>query len=287
MNHLSHTHLLACDLDGTMFPTGPDPTHADALDRFGRLRADCSGLCVAYVTGRHLTSALEAMTLWSLPRPDLLSCDVGTSVYRPDPPDGETPGGWCSDEAYAALMRDAMGGLGNADILELVSDVAGLAPQAAERQAEFKTSFTLPRDAAGDAVMSGVVARLSATGTDYTLVRSTGVYEDHDLLDVLPPGAAKSSAVAHMARLLEISPERTLFAGDSRNDLDPLLRSGRGIVVANARPALLESLRPFLAGGTREATIYLADRPHLYGVVEGCLHFGLVPADDPTKKGDG
>ncbi|MBU0743276.1 HAD-IIB family hydrolase [bacterium] len=283
MKPTANTRLLACDLDGTMFPAGPDPTHAEALDRFGRLLRDCDGLRLAYVTGRHLASALEASDRWSLPRPHLLSCDVGTSIHHPD---GNAPGGWRRDEAYAALMRDAMSGLDNADVLGLLSDVAGLAPQAPERQAEFKASFTLSRDAAGDTAMNDVVARLCTTGMNFSLVRSAGVYEEHDLLDVLPPGATKSSAVAHMARLLDVPSERTLFAGDSRNDLDPLLRAEGGIVVGNARPALLEALRPFLAHGARAGKMYLAGRPHLHGVVEGCLHFGLVPGNGPTEKGD-
>ena len=156
-----------------------------------------------------------------------------------------------------------------------VDGVAGLAPQAQQRQGEFKASFTLPRGAAGDAAMSGVVDTLAATGTDFSLVRSSGVYEEDDLLDVLPPGATKASAVDHMARLLGAPSATTLFAGDSRNDLDPLLRAGRGIVVANAQPALLEALRPHLSD-----SIYLAERPHLHGVVDGCRHFGVADGSE-------
>ncbi len=270
MNRLHHTTLLACDLDGTMFPTGPDPSHAAALEAFARLRDEAPGLRVAYVTGRHLSSALEAADHWLLPRPDLLSCDVGTSVHLPD-----EAGGWRTDATYAERMRVAMGGLGNADIRGLLDGVAGLAPQAQQRQGEFKASFTLPRGAAGDAAMSGVVDTLAATGTDFSLVRSSGVYEEDDLLDVLPPGATKASAVDHMARLLGAPSATTLFAGDSRNDLDPLLRAGRGIVVANAQPALLEALRPHLSD-----SIYLAERPHLHGVVDGCRHFGVADGSE-------
>jgi len=240
MNRLAHTRLLACDLDGTMFPSGPDSTHAQALEAFARLRGEVPGLRVAYVTGRHLASALEAADFWSLPRPDLLSCDVGTSVYH-----SREDGAWLADEAYAVCMRTAMGGLGNADIRDLLVAVEALTLQDEERQGEFKTSFTLPRGEAGDAVMSAV--------------------------------ATKASAVAHMARLLDVPAGRTLFAGDSRYDLDPLLHAGRGIVVANARPALLEALHPHLAD-----TIYLAERPHLHGVVEGCRHFRM--ADDPERR---
>jgi HAD superfamily hydrolase (TIGR01484 family) len=274
MTGTKNTQLLACDLDGTMYPTGPDPTHVEALADFGRLRAGAAGLRVAYVTGRHLASALEAMDHWSLPPPDLMSCDVGTAVYVPD------GGQWRPDEAYAARLREAMGGLGNAGLLDLLSGVPGLAPQAAERQAEFKTSFTLPRGDAGDAALRAAAARLATTGTAFSLVRSTAAYEDQDLLDVLPPGATKSTALLHMAGLLDVDPARTLFAGDSRNDLDPLLEAGRGIVVANAQRDLREALRPHLADASRADAIYLAQRPHLHGVLEGCRHFG-VTAETP------
>ena len=125
MKPLPDICLLACDLDGTMFPTGPDATHAAALGGFAELRSR-AGLSVAYVTGRHLASALEAMAHWSLPAPDLLSCDVGTSVYRPD---AASRDGWCEDMAHAAGMREAMGGLVGADILDLLADVPGLARQ--------------------------------------------------------------------------------------------------------------------------------------------------------------
>ena len=91
MTGTTNTHLLCSDLDGTMFPAGSDPTHGEALADFARLRADAAGLRVAYVTGRHLASALAAMDRWSLPQPDLLSCDVGTSAVARKKPRGKRP----------------------------------------------------------------------------------------------------------------------------------------------------------------------------------------------------
>ncbi len=270
--------LLASDLDGTLYPVGPDPTHAAALDGFANLLAANGDLVVAYVTGRHLVSAVEAMAFWSLPRPDLLSCDVGTSLYRPD--SGE-PSGWQRDEDYAALMDEAMSGLTAQDITQLLDGVTDLAPQPPERQSAFKISYLLPSDAAGDKVLTEVRRRLSAAGATFSVVRSSGVYEDDDLLDILPPGVTKTSAVAYMSKCLETAAELTLYAGDSRNDLDPLLACDGGIVVANARPALLEALR-----GAPDS-IYLAARPHLRGVLEGARHFGLKAGEHETPKGDG
>jgi HAD superfamily hydrolase (TIGR01484 family) len=274
----THRRLLASDLDGTMYPVGPDPTHAAALDGFAHLRAANGDLVVAYVTGRHLASAVEAMAFWSLPRPDLLSCDVGTSLYRPD--SGE-PSGWRRDEDYAALMAETMNGVTAPDIAHLLDGVSDLTPQPSERQSSFKISYLLPPDAAGDKVLMEVRRRLTAAGATFSVVRSSGVYEDDDLLDILPPGVTKTSAVAYMSTCPDTASGLTLYAGDSRNDLDPLLACDGGIVVANARPALLEALRE------APDSVYMAARPHLHGVVEGALHFGLKTGEHETPKGDG
>lgn len=277
MKSNAHRRLLASDLDGTLYPVGPDPTHAAALDGFADLLAANEDLVVAYVTGRHLASAVEAMAFWSLPQPDLLSCDVGTSLYRPDT--GE-PSGWRRDEDYAAQMGEAMSGMTARDITQLLDGVTDLTLQQPDRQSAFKISYLLPPSAAGDKVLMEVRRRLSAAGATFSVVRSSGVYEDDDLLDILPPGVTKTSAVAYMSTCPETASGLTLYAGDSRNDLDPLLSCDGGIVVANARPALLEAL------GEGPDSIYLAARPHLHGVVEGIRHF-LKTDWKETPKGDG
>ncbi len=261
-----------------MFPAAPDPTHAEALAAFIALRAADTGLAVAYVTGRHLVSAVEAMAYWSLPKPDLLSCDVGTAVYLSDM---TASSGWRRDEDYAVHMHEAMGGVTAHDIETLLDGVPNLVLQEADRQSEFKTSYTLPRDTSGAAAVTEVRRRLSTTGAGFSIVHSTGVYEDDDLLDILPPGVTKASAVAYMSVCATVASTFTLFAGDSRNDLDPLLASDGGIVVANARPALLDALR------SAPESVYLAKQPHLYGVVEGTLYFSAKSRQSRTLKGDG
>lgn len=265
--------LLACDLDGTLFPSTPDPSHAEARVRFDALRAANPGLVLSYVTGRHLASAMEALTRWSLPRPDALSCDVGTTVYLSDP---DAPDLWRRDETYAARMRASMAGLDVETVRMRLADLSDLTLQSPERQGEFKVSYELPHGADGDAAEAAARARLDEFGVVFSVIRSTGVYEDTDLLDVLPPGASKTTALAHIAEGAGVPLGQTLYAGDSRNDLAPLLAAGGGIVPADARPALLDALRD------APPTIYRAGRPHLHGVVEGALHFGLA-----TEKGDG
>ncbi len=273
MDKTAPSRLLACDLDGTLFPAAPDPSHPEALARFEALRAANPGLVVAYVTGRHLASAVEAMAFWNLPRPDALSCDVGTSVHLSDP---GAPGLWRRDEAYAERMRASMAGVTTETIRMRLADLPGLALQDPERQGEFKVSYELPRGAEGDDAETAARARLDELGVAFSVIRSSGVYEDGDLLDVLPAGATKTTAVTHIAEAAGVRVPRILYAGDSRNDLAPLLAAGGGIVPANAQPALLDALLD------APATVYRAAGVHLHGVVEGALHFGLN-----HLKGDG
>ena len=55
------------------------------------------------------------------------------------------------------------------------------------------------------------------------------------LLEITAPTATKGNAVRMLADLLHLSPETTLCAGDSLNDLSMLLWSTRPVAVANAR----------------------------------------------------
>ena len=264
--------LLACDLDGTLFPVAPDPTHAEVRERFAELCAGGTGTVLAYITGRHLASAVAVLEAWGLPRPWALSCDVGTSIHLSDP---EAPDLWRRDTAYAERMRASLAGIDAETIRARLADLPGLRLQDPERQGEFKVSYELPGGATGDVVETAIRARIGELGVALSVVRSSGVYEDADLIDILPPGATKTSALEHIAGQAGIPLAHTLYAGDSGNDLAPLLAAGGGIVVADARPELLAAL------ADPPDTIYLAVRPHLHGVVDGLRHFGLA-----SGKGD-
>jgi hydroxymethylpyrimidine pyrophosphatase-like HAD family hydrolase len=97
------------------------------------------------------------------------------------------------------------------------------------------------------------------------------------LLDVLPAGGAKERATAYLAGLLGLPLERVVFAGDSGNDLGALLSGTRSVLVGNAADHVRSGLRaPARARGV-EDRVYLATAEVAEGVVEGLVHWGVVP----------
>jgi hypothetical protein len=69
------------------------------------------------------------------------------------------------------------------------------------------------------------------------------VYAARDLciLDILPAGCSKASALLHLATLRHIAPSEILAIGDNWNDLPMLRAAGHAVVMANA-PADLRTL---------------------------------------------
>lgn len=104
------------------------------------------------------------------------------------------------------------------------------------------------------------------------LVRNTGVrskivLSGHSNFDVIAEGAGKAPALREVQTRLGSSPERTVAAGDSCNDLDMLsAKEARAIVVGNATPQLKAALR-----GT---DAYFARASHAAGLLEGLQSMG-------------
>lgn len=267
MDFLQPHTLLACDMDGTVAPVGSDPDYPGLLSGFAALLEADPRLALAYVTGRDLDSALELMDKAGLPRPRALVCDVGTTIHHP-----AADGTWILDVGYAAAMSEAMSGREAADVLEMLRGVPGLEPQPPANQGRWKASFVLRRGAPGDISFEAAEARLRDAGLDLSLVRSSCVFRGRDMLDVLPRGVTKATAVEHLAAGLGLPREATVFAGDSHNDLAPLLAAGRAIVVGNAP----RELRDEVLAGRDPDTVCAAAGEHLAGVLEGCRRFGLA-----------
>lgn len=278
----THT-LLATDLDGTVIP----PEGADLDDSDGGVRAfrDAveaprrapNGITLAYVTGRHLAFALEGIAGAGLPAPDLLACDVGTSVYRPRSGDlSADPGTWRPDSAYKARMREALGGVDASEIRHtLTKSVPDLVLQEAEKQAEFKVSYYAPGPPRLDELVDAVRAQLAGIAP-VALVASVDPADGRGLIDVLPRGVAKHRALSFMRAELGITPDATLYAGDSGNDRAALLSGVLAVLVGNAPRALARDLTDAAQARGLGERLYLASAPFAHGVLEGCRHFGFA-----------
>ena len=100
------------------------------------------------------------------------------------------------------------------------------------------------------------------------------------LLDVLPACATKLHAIKFLIERKGFSPNKTVFAGDSGNDL-PVLTSGlQAVLVNNAHPDVREEDIKTLQSKNLADKLYLARGQFLdmngnysAGVLEGLVHF--------------
>lgn len=267
---ISSMWLLAADLDGTVIPLGDDERERRRVAEFTSAVRARSDLVLAFVTGRHLSLARAGIAEFGLPEPDLLVCDVGTSLFR------RSGAGYEVDRSYRARMKEAMGGMTARRLRTLLRDVPGLEPQEDEKQGEFKLSYYLPEGSPGDVLLATVRRRLEREEAAVSMVTSYDAAGRRGLLDLLPAGIAKDFAVRYLHDHTGVSEDRLVYAGDSGNDRAAMLSGYRVIVVGNAPDAFKGELRREAARRRIADRLYFAHESYAGGVLEGCRHFGLL-----------
>jgi HAD superfamily hydrolase (TIGR01484 family) len=256
--------LLASDLDGTLIPPPHVQRPDDGIEAFSSYVAERS-IRLAYVTGRHLGLALEGIEAWGLPLPEAIAADVGTSVH------------WCRagrfelDPSYREVVAATPGVIPASDIQALLDGIGGLTLQEASKQGDFKVSYYVDPPRMPD-ITAQVRERLASAGSAH-LVTSHDALEPRGLLDVLPDGIGKRTAVEYLRDRLGLPETTVVYAGDSGNDLDALLSPLPGILVANASEAVRAELRRRASDHAVPERLFTASRPWAVGVVEGLRHF--------------
>jgi len=260
--------LLASDLDGTLIP--PPPVEGDG--GIGKLRAalDVRDVVLAYVTGRHLDLALEGIEAHDLPLPDMLVCDVGTSVFV------RSGGRYEADSGYRDVMISATGGVELSSLSTRLLAVEGLRLQEPEKQTDFKLSYYLPGGEEGEVVAGRVADRLADSEASVNVVYSVDSVREIGLLDVLPAGVAKDTAVRYLHDRSGLPEERLVYAGDSGNDRAAMLSGFNVVVVGNATGPFRRSIRREADERGLGERVYLAEARYAAGVLEGCRHYGLL-----------
>ncbi len=261
--------VLATDLDGTFIPLPGQSDHSDALERI-REACEARRIELVFATGRHFESVLEAIQQHSLPRPDWIVCDVGTSIYRRE------PDRFSRFAPFEDLLAEQTHGVDRGDVESLLADVDDLTLQAPDRQQRFKISCQC---AGGDIerLAALIDQRLSDAHLPYTGLASVDPFDGQGLLDVLPAGASKAAALIWLATHADFLPDEVVFAGDSGNDLAALTCGFRAIVVANAAKGLAERVERALLERGLSDRCFRATRSATSGVLEGARHFGLLP----------
>ena len=201
-------------------------------------------------TGRRLDRALGLLEDLGLPRPDMVSTDVGTQFHY-----GEnlTPDrSWQKSIGYA-WQPDR--------IREVLDSLPGLFPQAEENQSEYKISYEV--DTSICRGVTKVKKTLREAGLRAKVVMSLGMF-----LDVIPVRGGSEMAMRHFLLKWAFAPEHVLVAGDSGNDAGMLLGRTLGVVVGNHSPEL-RRLR-------HRPRVYFAKAAHAAGILEGIRYYNFL-----------
>lgn len=262
--------MLASDLDGTLIPPVLDEIRREEIARFG-LAVSGRGLELAYVTGRDRDLALRGIERCGLPMPDLLVCDVGTSVWVRL----ENGDGFEQDGGYRTRMLDALGGARREDIVSAMASLSGLELQEERKQAEFKVSYYVDAERSVH-LRADISEVLVPFPVPPKAIWSHDAHSDRLLLDLLPRGVAKHTALEHLRVQAGYDADDIVYAGDSGNDLDAMISGHPAIVVANAPEELKAEVRAEAERAGIIDRIYFAHSPFAAGVLEGCRHFGAL-----------
>lgn len=271
--------VLATDLDGTLIPlyrnacsdSGHDAKSAkdaqlQALEHL-RLMVEEKKLEIVFVTGRHQSSAIEVIKQESLPTPQWIICDVGTTLLRRD-----SLRGYSIDLQYVNHLKEVTQGLGAQSLSSRMTLFNDLILQEPEKQGEYKLSFYCSKESA-EPLAVVVSEKLEEWEVPYEVTWSIDVDEPRGMIDLLPKSIHKGYAVSWWARLAGYSADEIIYAGDSGNDLAAFKSGFHSIVVANASETVVSEARAHHRETGTLHRLHCATKPGTQGVLEGVQQF--------------
>lgn len=265
--------VLCTDLDRTVIPNGAQPESPEARPRLRRLAARPEATLV-YVTGRHKALLEDAIRDYDLPVPDYAIGDVGTTIYQVQ------DGAWRPWRAWSDEIAPDWQGHDGEAIAGLLADLDGLRLQEPEKQNDYKLSYYAPTGTRPEPLLARIRERLEERGIRASLIWSIDEAADCGLLDVLPAAANKLHAIRFLMREKEFSDTRTVFSGDSGNDLEVLVSGLQAVLVRNAPDEVREEAMERVSEAGYPERLYLARGGFLgmnghysAGVLEGLAHF--------------
>ncbi len=271
---MSQRLFICTDLDRTLIPNGPQPESPGARKRFAQLCASESVL-LAYVSGRDQGLVKQAIADFSLPRPDYVIGDVGTTLYHI----GEQ-GEWERQAQWEEAIGVDWKGRSHQDLKALFADIQSLRLQEDEKQNRYKLSYYLPPDQAIQSLLDEMQRRLHGIEVAASLIWSIDETTATGLLDVLPERATKYHAIDFLRESLGYGLDEMLFSGDSGNDMEVLTSPVPAVLVANAQPGVRQQAERVASENGNGDTLYMArggfmamNGNYSAGILEGAAHY--------------
>jgi HAD superfamily hydrolase (TIGR01484 family) len=265
--------LLCSDLDRTLIPNGVQEESADVRAVFCRL-AEHPDIYLAYVSGRDRKLILDAIEKFSLPMPDYAIGDVGTTLYR------IIDDNWRLSDAWSDEIAKDWQGLSRQELIELFKDMETLRLQEAEKQNRYKLSFYTDQHIDHQQLKNDIHFIFAQRQTRANIIWSVDQIGGNGLLDIIPARANKLHAIQFLMQQERFPEDRTVFAGDSGNDLDVLTSGLQAILVKNATDEVRKEAVETLSAKNLLHRLYFPkgnfwgmNGNYAAGVMEGLVHF--------------
>lgn len=249
--------VVCTDLDGTLLGS---PIAAE------RFAANWSALPeperprLIYNTGRTLRDVESLVAARRLPAADFVIGAIGTELGGAGPS--------TEREFHDRLWQD----WNRLHVDRIVRDVPGVRPQALAYLNVHKSSWIWER------ATSSELERLR-NGLHNAGLRANVIYSCRQFLDVVPITAGKGLALGWLCARLGIDLHEVVVCGDTANDAAMFELPGvRGIVVGNALPELLSSVR--------DRDVYVAAGWMAEGLIQGLRHFGVFVAGRAATRSE-
>jgi HAD superfamily hydrolase (TIGR01484 family) len=264
--------LLCSDLDRTILPNGVEPESPKARQLLRRLGAR-DDFTVTYVSGRNKKLLQKAILEYEIPIPDYAIGDVGTTIYEPRRE-------WAAWVDWEAEISRDWAGLKSQELEELFADLSSLHLQEPEKQNTYKLSYYTDPEIDALGLRKEMERRLAAEGIRGSIIWSVDEQQSRGLLDLLPEKATKLHAIRFLVVKRGFSEKRTVFAGDSGNDLPALTGGLQAVLVKNAPAHVRREAERMVSEKELGDTLYFArggflgmNGNYCAGVLEGLAHF--------------
>lgn len=273
--------LICADLDRTLLPNGREAESPGARERFSKF-VSRKEIALVYVTGRHQALVAEAIDRYALPLPDYVIGDVGTTLY-PLSSKNRSQKNWVPWVPWEQEIAPDWGSHTHDSLKRLLEDLPDWRLQENAKQNRFKLSYyvSINADRADRPKLIEIVRkRLSACGVKASVIWSVDASAGLGLLDILPARATKYHAIDFLMKHWGFSIEKTIFSGDSGNDLEVLASPIRAVLVANSTAEVQEQARQSAQKNDTSNALYFAkggfmgmNGHYSAGVLEGIAHY--------------
>ena len=265
--------LICSDLDRTIIPNGYQEESALARPVFRQI-AENANIHLTYVSGRDKQLIIDAVEEFYLPQPDYAIGDVGTTFYR------IINGNWQLSDEWSDEISQDWQGLNWEGLAEYFEDMKDVRLQELEKQSPHKLSFYTDQDVDQPHLKEKIRLVLMQRNLRANIIWSVDEISSRGLLDIIPARANKLHAIQFLMKQEQFFDDKTVFAGDSGNDLDVLTSGLRAILVKNAADEVRKEAVEKLSAKHMMHRLYFPEGNYCgmngnyaAGVLEGLVHF--------------